>query len=56
MKTLDRLETFFKNTCRRFFKQIIVKNAIFLVTGVETVSQIGNHCQILCWFKLFCYI
>jgi len=56
MKTLDRLEAFFKNRFRRFFKQIIIKNAIFLAIGFETVSQIGNHCQISCWFKLFCYI
>ena len=31
------------------------EHAILLVTGFATVSQIANHCQILCCIIKFCY-
>jgi len=48
LKTLGRPETFFKQNFKK-------GNAVLLVTGFATVSQIANHCQLSCCITKFCY-
>jgi len=47
-KTLGRPETFFKQNFKK-------GNAMLLVTGFATVSQITNNCQLSCGITKFCY-
>ena len=46
MKTLGHPETFFKQNFKK-------GNAMLLVTGFATVSQIANHCQLSCYITKF---
>jgi len=47
--------SFFQKILKAFFKQIEKKDVMFLATGLATVSQIANPCQIPCCIIKFCY-
>jgi len=49
MKTFDRPEISSKKIFKTLFRQNLKKeDAMLLVTGFATVSQIANHCQMPC--------
>jgi len=50
MKILNRPESFFKTFSSTFPRK---EDAMFLVTGFVTVSQISNHCRMLSCLKEF---
>jgi len=48
--------SFFQKIFKAFFKQIEKNDVMLLATGLVTVSQIANPCQIPCCITKFCCI
>jgi len=53
MKTLDYQKLFPKKSSKLFQAKLKKEDAMLLVTGFATVSQIADYCEILCCIKIF---